>query len=164
MHLRRTREVKVLPFCIKLALFIKSNFIEDPVKYKLYPLVEAFLHCTLLSSFFLLLQSCRCSTASHLQNTTPTPTTTEQPSLANSARRSLTGPTHTFGEFQYSSAEGFEAYLKELGVSSVLRTMAGWATPVVTVTRVCPGDGQENFIEVRQLSRSLKKKIPLGYS
>lgn len=42
------------------------------------------------------------------------------------------------GEFYYQSASNFENYLKELGVSFLLRNLAGLATPVVTISKACP--------------------------
>jgi hypothetical protein len=42
------------------------------------------------------------------------------------------------GIYNYESSENFQNYLKELGVSWVLRNLAGLATPVVTIAKDCP--------------------------
>ncbi len=41
------------------------------------------------------------------------------------------------GIYKYERSFNFNEYLKELGVSYVLRTFAGLATPVVTITKDC---------------------------
>eukprot|EP00095_Tigriopus_kingsejongensis_P000744 maker-scaffold273_size229271-snap-gene-0.9 protein:Tk00744 transcript:maker-scaffold273_size229271-snap-gene-0.9-mRNA-1 annotation:"fatty acid-binding protein" len=46
--------------------------------------------------------------------------------------------SHILGTFAYQSSRNFDSYLKELGVSYVLRTFAGMATPVVTISKKCP--------------------------
>ena len=41
------------------------------------------------------------------------------------------------GTFTFERQSNFQNYLKELGVPYVLRTLAGIARPVVTVSRDC---------------------------
>ena len=55
------------------------------------------------------------------------------------------------GEFHYKSAVNFDPYLKELGVPYLLRTMAGLATPIVTISSDCPEETEAQENEGRQV-------------
>ena len=62
-------------------------------------------------------------------------TSTSPPSTASPASSS----SSPFGVFSYGSSQNFNNYLKELGVSYLLRTFAGMASPIVTISRDCNG-------------------------
>ncbi len=47
--------------------------------------------------------------------------------------------SHITGSYYFKSSENFQDYLKELGVSYVLRSLAGLASPVVTISKNCDG-------------------------
>lgn len=46
--------------------------------------------------------------------------------------------SYILGTYAYQSSVNFDNYLKELGVSYLLRSFAGMATPVVTISKICP--------------------------
>ena len=48
------------------------------------------------------------------------------------------------GIYDYQSSRNFDNYLKALGVNSILRTLAGLASPIVTISTNC----QENLSNV----------------
>ncbi|TRY70774.1 hypothetical protein TCAL_04841 [Tigriopus californicus] len=76
-----------------------------------------------------------------MQNSTPAffPEPTSTPTI-NQTEKAMTKleKSHILGTFAYQSSVNFDNYLKELGVSYVLRTFAGMATPVVTISKKCP--------------------------
>ena len=42
------------------------------------------------------------------------------------------------GVYIYETSHNFDNYLKELGVNYILRQFAGWVTPIVNISTVCP--------------------------
>ena len=57
------------------------------------------------------------------------------------------------GTYTFERQSNFQNYLKELGVPYVLRTLAGIARPVVTVSRDC----QVRFMTLYSVSKSSLK-------
>ena len=62
---------------------------------------------------------------------------TSSTSTPSTPSTSPSEPSSPFGVFSYGSSHNFNNYLKELGVSYLLRTFAGMASPIVTISREC---------------------------
>jgi hypothetical protein len=54
------------------------------------------------------------------------------------------------GIYNYESSTNFQKYLKELGVPYMLRTLAGLATPVVTISKTCEEKVKEIYATFRK--------------
>ncbi|CAB4058047.1 unnamed protein product [Lepeophtheirus salmonis] len=71
---------------------------------------------------------------------TPTVASEEMNNTTNTTSTVLLSPSDSLltGTFTYGHSNNFEAYLKELGVPYLLRSLALLASPVVTISKKCP--------------------------